>query len=112
MPRVCWIRWNSVERTHVFPTVWFERERWEALLAITVMGMLSLPWQSRVAENVMEAEIWGLAMRIQLFAAKVNWVGELCFGTVAVEVGATSQEKFKIVPSRVEIKGPVLIGCA
>ena len=38
MPGDCWIGWYSIVRTHVFSlTVWFQRERFEALLVVTIM---------------------------------------------------------------------------
>jgi hypothetical protein len=38
---------NSVMRTHIFLTVWFQRERCEALLSLTIMGhVLDIPWGS------------------------------------------------------------------
>jgi hypothetical protein len=38
MPRVCWIGCDSVVCTHIFLTVWFQRERCKALQAVTIMG--------------------------------------------------------------------------
>jgi len=38
MPGDCWIGWYSIVRTRVFSlTVWFQRERFEALLAVNIM---------------------------------------------------------------------------
>jgi hypothetical protein len=35
----------SVVRTHVFYlTVWFQKERFEALLAVNFMELISFPW--------------------------------------------------------------------
>jgi hypothetical protein len=40
----CWIGWDSVVRTHVFSvTVWFQRERIEALLLL-IMGHVLVSW--------------------------------------------------------------------
>ena len=38
MPGDCWIGWYSIVRTRVFSlTVWFQSERFEALLAVNIM---------------------------------------------------------------------------
>jgi hypothetical protein len=38
MPEDCWIGWDSVVRASVlYLTVWFQRERCEALLVVTTM---------------------------------------------------------------------------
>jgi hypothetical protein len=45
MPKDRWIEWNPVVRTHVFYlTVWFQRERCEALLAVAIMWHDLVPW--------------------------------------------------------------------
>jgi hypothetical protein len=45
MPGDRWIRWNSVVHSHVFSlTVWFQRERIEALLVVNIMGHVLVPW--------------------------------------------------------------------
>jgi hypothetical protein len=38
MPRVCRIGWDSVVCIHGFFTIWFQREHYGALLAVTIMG--------------------------------------------------------------------------
>jgi hypothetical protein len=44
MPEDRWIGWNPVVRAHVFLTVWFQSERCEALLAVTIMWHDLVPW--------------------------------------------------------------------
>jgi hypothetical protein len=45
MPEDRWIGWNPVVHAHVFYlTIWFQRERCEALLAVTIMWHDLVPW--------------------------------------------------------------------
>jgi hypothetical protein len=54
MPRVCWIGWHSVVRTHVFiQTIWFRRERHEALSLLPPGDFWSMVKSD--AENIMKA---------------------------------------------------------
>jgi hypothetical protein len=52
----CWIGWYSSVHTHVFLTVWFQRERGKALLSFAVMGHVLRSLVKSEAVNDMEAE--------------------------------------------------------
>ena len=64
-----------------------------------------------LAENDMEVEISGLAMVTRVWVARRNWLRDRCLWSSGMRVGATAQEKFKILPFRVKIQGLALIGC-
>jgi hypothetical protein len=49
---------------------------------------------------------------VQVFEAFSNLLGDLLLVAAASTSGATSQEKFKVLPCRVKIQGLSLIGCA
>jgi hypothetical protein len=53
-----------------FPTVWFRRERREALLSVAIMIQCSMVKSE--AENVMEAKIRRLVVVVGVFAAVKN----------------------------------------
>jgi hypothetical protein len=65
-----------------------------------------------LAENDMEVEICGLAMVTRVLVTRRNWLRDRCLWSSGMRVGATAQEKFKILPFRVKIQGLALIGCA
>jgi hypothetical protein len=58
MPRDCWIEWYSVVNTHVFFTVWFQRECGKALLSVAIMGHVLRSMVKSVAENDMETRFF------------------------------------------------------
>jgi hypothetical protein len=51
MPGDCWIGWNSVERTHIFPTIWFQRKCGEARLSVAIIGHVLRFMVNSEAEN-------------------------------------------------------------
>jgi hypothetical protein len=110
-PGGCRIGWNSVERTHVFYSC---RLVTEGAFQSSAGGYYhGARFRSVVlAENDMEAEICGLAMVTRVWVARRNWLRDRCLWSNDMRVGATAQEKFKILPFRVKIQGLALIGCA
>jgi hypothetical protein len=70
LPRDCWLRWDSVVRTHVFfLTVWFQRERGEALLSVAIK------WH--VLRSMMKSEAESL-LYVRVFVAMRNLLYVLC----------------------------------
>jgi hypothetical protein len=100
----------SVERTHVFYlTVWFQRERFEALLAVNIMELVFFPWcwRRRSWKSRLVEEQWWSDLGGEMELA-------LCSGlhSCGMKVGATTQVKFRVLPLRVETQGLALTGCA
>jgi hypothetical protein len=56
MPGDCLIGWYSVIHTHVFLTVWFQRERGKDLLSVAIMEPILRSMVKSDAENDMETE--------------------------------------------------------
>ena len=110
LPGVCWIGWYSVARTHAFiPTVWFWRERREALFCVDIKRLL-VHGEVRSRE-FHEGGIGGLAKE----GSSLRDVEELawCSGirSSGMKVGAAAQVKFIVLPFRVKTKGLTLTGC-
>jgi hypothetical protein len=83
MPRVCWIGWYLVVRTHAFtPTIWFWRERREALFFVAIW-LLLVHGEFRIGEYH-EGRIGGLAMEVRVSALLKDLLGVLGF-VVAVK---------------------------
>jgi hypothetical protein len=53
----CRIEWVSIARNHIFLTVWFQRERREALHSVTIAGFVLRTMMKLVVKNGMEAKI-------------------------------------------------------
>jgi hypothetical protein len=111
MPGVCWIGWYSVIHTYAFiSTVWFWRERCEALSFVAIRRLL-VHGEVRGGEYH-EGRIGGLAIGgLSLYTVEgFPW----CFGfhNSSMQVGAATHVKFRILPFRMKIQGLVLIGCA
>ena len=68
-------------------------------------------WMKSEAENVMKAEIGGLGTVICLLVAMRNLLGASGLVCSGMDVGATAQVKFKVLPFRGKIQGLALIGC-
>jgi hypothetical protein len=67
-----WIRWNSVVRIRFFSNRLVSEEALQSSTGCQYYGARS---RSMVlAENVMEAEIWGPAMVVRVFVARRNWL--------------------------------------
>jgi hypothetical protein len=113
MNRVHWIRWDSVVRPCVF--IWpfgFRGSVGKLYWLLPSYGTFSHPWWSQLAENVMEAKIWGPAVVVWILVARWNWLGDSCLGEAASKVRATTHVKSEFLPCGMKIQGLTLIGCA
>jgi hypothetical protein len=83
--------WSRV--TVFFLTVWFQRERCEALQSIAVVGHVFSSMVKSVAENGMETEIWGLVMVVRVLVAMRICLGDLWLGAAtSVSGGDNTRE--------------------
>ena len=89
--------------------VWFQRERFEALLAVNIMGHVLVPWcwRRRSCQSRSEASNGGSNLSRD---EELAW----CFMTWSsgMYVGATTYVKSEVLPFRMKIQGLALIGCA
>jgi hypothetical protein len=70
-----------------------------------------VPWWSQLAENVMEAKLWGLAMVVRVFVAMRKLLCDSWLIPAAWKVGTKVHEKLKVLPCRMKIQCLALIGC-
>jgi hypothetical protein len=58
-------------------TVWFQRERCEALQSVAIVGHVLSSMVMSVVENSMEAEKCGLIRVVQVMLDMRDWLGDL-----------------------------------
>jgi hypothetical protein len=76
MPEDCRVEWDSVTCNHVFSNRWFQRERYETLQSIAIVGLVFSPMVKSVAKNGMEAVIRGLVSMVQVIMAMRFWLDD------------------------------------
>jgi hypothetical protein len=71
-----WIGWDSIMRTHIFSlTVWFQRKRIEALLAVNIMGHVLVPWCWQRMSWELRSEDYQKVVRV--WVVMRNWLSDL-----------------------------------
>jgi hypothetical protein len=107
------LRWDSIVRSYVFICPFgFSGSDVKLCWLLPSWDTILVPWWSQLAENIMEAEIWGPVMVVPVFMARWNWLGDSWHGAAASKVEATTYEKSKVIPCKVKIQCLALIGCA
>jgi hypothetical protein len=110
MPGVCRIGWDSVMHTHVL--LWPFGFRGSVLK----LCWLLISWSMFSFHDADEEWHGSRDLRSSNGSSSLDGREELAWWFVTwnngMQVGETSQEKFKVLPCRVKIQGLVLIGCA
>jgi hypothetical protein len=111
MPGDCWIKWNSVVRTHIFSDRLILAGSDTKLCYLLPSWDMSFHGEVRGGEYHESQDQWISKGGLSL-SGDEEFAWWFMIHSSSMQVGAATWEKFKVLPFRMKIQGLTLISCA